>query len=396
MIGSIYCTKKCVCGSAFKFDENRNGLFCKGCGEKSSGPYQVRFGKKIHRRFGNDFKAAEMFLLHLRHQKGSDNFDFRDYQSAQPLGFVQQADIWLQYKQASVKARTYKAIDRTMRRAAKAWGNRNVKSIKSGDIEDFLFSLPVGNKTRNNHKSILHDFWTWLCRREDLPLPQFPVIKFKLGWRKIIDIETQQTIIDEVKRITYDKDPKTWLAIRMLSRYFHIRPGELMQITEGNINLQIPALILPPQSSKIGEPVMVFLWDDDVKEISALPRGLPSLPFFRHPPGSRRESGKAYGEKYLYYVWRRACQNLGLMQSPTVPICDLYGGTRHSTMTALAEHMSPEEIQQASGHRTNDALMRYLQGQSRYAQKAGNLISQLQQTAKGNAEVIQLKSKSAK
>lgn len=395
MIGSIYCGKKCECGNAFKFDENRNGLYCVKCDKKSIGPFAVRFGKKIHRRFGQDFKAAEMFLLHLRHQKSADNFDHRDYRSDQPLGFIQQADIWLQRKEASVKPITYRAIERTIKRAAKKWGNRNVKSISAGDIEDFLFSMNVGNKTRNNHKSILHSFWVWLCRRENLPMPQFPEINFKLGWRKIIDIQTQQAIIAEVKRITYKQNPKTWLAIRMLSRYFHIRPGELMRITEGNINLQIPALLLPPQSSKVGEPVMIFLWDDDVEEIKALPRGLPSLHFFRHPPGSRRESGKPFGQKYLYYVWRRACRNLGLMQSDTIPICDLYGGTRHSTMTALAEHMSPEEIQQASGHRTNAALMRYLQGQSRYAQRASNLISQLQQTANGNADVIQLRNKDA-
>lgn len=395
MIGSIYCSKKCQCGQGFKYDENRNGLFCK-CGQKSSGPFAVKFGKNIFRRFGKDFKAAEMFLLHLRHQKSTDAFDHRDYCASQPLGFIQQADKWLQLKEANVKPITYRAIERTIRRAAKVWGNRNVKNIKASDIEDFLFSMNVGNKTRSNHKSVLHNFWTWLCRREDLPMPQFPEINFKLGWREIIDIETQQAIIDEVKRITYDKDPKTWLAIRMLSRYFHIRPGELMRITEGNINLQIPALILPPQSSKIGEPVMVFLWEDDVAEIEKLPRGLPSLQFFRHPPGSRRESGKPYGQKYLYYVWRRACKNLGLMQSPTVPICDLYGGTRHSTMTALSEHMSPEEIQQASGHRTNAALMRYLQGQSRYAQKAGNLIAEMQKKAKGDAEIIPFKNRSNK
>lgn len=392
MIGSIYCSVKCVCGSPYNYNENRGGLFCKKCGHKSVGPFSVRFGKKIHRRFGDDFKAAEMFLLHLRHQKCSDNFDPRDYQNSQPLGFVQQADKWLAIKQASVKPRTFEGIERAIKRASEVWGNKNIKSISAGDIEDFIFSLPVSNKTKHNYKSILHDFWTWLSRRENLPIPTFPEVSFKLGWRDIIDIETQQAIIAEVKNIIYEKNPKAWLAIRMLSRYFHIRPGELMRINEGNINLQIPALMLPPQSTKTGQPVLVFLWDDDVEEIKAMTKGLPSLPFFRHAPNIKRFAGKPFGKGYLYSIWKKACKNLGLMKSATQPICDLYGGTRHSTMTAMGEHMSPEEVQQASGHRTNAALMRYLQGRSRYAQKAQSVISQLQQTAKGDtAKIINFK-----
>ena len=340
-----------------------------------------------------------MFLLHLRHEATTGAFDARDYSDAAPLGFIQQAETWLSRKRGEVTPKTAKHLERIMSRAAKVWGNRNIKAIKAGDIEDFLFGLPVGNKTRHSHKSVLHDFWTWLSRRENVPMPIFPEISFKLGWRQIIDLPTQQMIIDEIKRISYARNPKAWLAIRMLTRYFHIRPGELVRITEGNINLQIPVMILPPKSSKTGEPVMVFLWEDDVDEIKRLPRGLPALPFFRHPAGTRgcARAGEAFGSAFLYKLWLRACKNLGLMRSETLPICDLYAGTRHSTITALGEVMSPEEIQQASGHRTGAAFVRYMQGRARYAQKATAAISDLQKRARGEtAQVVSLEERRVK
>ena len=176
----------------------------------------------------------------------------------------------------------------------------------------------------------------------------------------------------------------------MLSRYFHIRPGELLGVTEGQVNTKIPAIIIP--DPKGPEPVLVFLHDDDVEEIEALPRGLPDLPFFRHLGGRKGvAAGQKFGNRYLYKWWTRACENLGLMRSETRPIADLYAGTRHSTMTALAAHLSPEEIQQASGHRTTKAMMRYLQGKARYAQKAGVELLKMQEKAR--ADVVSLSEK---
>jgi hypothetical protein len=40
---------------------------------------------------------------------------------------------------------------------------------------------------------------------------------------------------------------------------------------------------------------------------------------------------------------------------------DLYGGTRHSSATALRSHFSPEQIKSATMHATNVAFERYFQ-----------------------------------
>ena len=48
--------------------------------------------------------------------------------------------------------------------------------------------------------------------------------------------------------------------------------------------------------------------------------------------------GEQFGPKYFKKWWDKACENLGIKG------VDLYGGTKHSTATALGELHTPEEI----------------------------------------------------
>jgi hypothetical protein len=58
--------------------------------------------------------------------------------------------------------------------------------------------------------------------------------------------------------------------------------------------------------------------------------------------------------RYLHKWWKKACSNLGIED------LDLYGGTRHSSVTALRENFSQEEIRRSGTlHSTNKALDRY-------------------------------------
>jgi hypothetical protein len=77
--------------------------------------------------------------------------------------------------------------------------------------------------------------------------------------------------------------------------------------------------------------------DDDAELLGEMPRGLPDLYFFRHLKsiGDAR-AGSQFGQRYLWKWWKRACKNLG------VEGVDLYGGTRHSTVTALGDQLTPE------------------------------------------------------
>lgn len=252
-----------------------------------------------------------------------------------------------------------------MARAVGAWGHTNIKTIGYADIEDFLYSQKVSDKTRANIKSCLHDFFSWLRKRRVINLqqfPEFPEVKFELGMRQIIDKDTQQAIINEVYRISYHINPKIWLGIRWLSIYIGMRPGEMLSLKEHQINVDMGALFIPKPKEK--KPKIIFLLDNDIEMLKQFPKGLPDLPFFRHPAGiSGATAGAKFGQRYLYKWWKKACRNLGIEG------VDLYGGTRHSTAIALSETLTPEQIKTGTMHSTNKAFERYFQSQARDARK---------------------------
>lgn len=347
------------------------------------GGYVVRFGRDISKWFKHR-EAAERFLTGLRYETDKGSFDARDYRSDRPLAFETLAEKYLAHKQQTVKPRSYNNLANYMGRAVTSWGGMNVKTIGYAEIEDFLFAQRVSDKTKANMKSCLHDFWQWLRRRKVLALaqmPEFPSIKFELGWRQTVDGETQQAIISEVKRISYHKNPRIWLGIRWLSVYISIRPAEMINIQEKHIDLDAGVVFIP--HPKEGTPKVVPLLDDDVQMLREIPRGLPELYFFRHlEGGSGVKPGSKFGPRYLYKWWKKACSNLGIEG------VDLYGGTRHSTATALGQVMSPEQIRMGTMHSTNKAFERYFQRQVGDARNVYQAAQRLQQTynQKGEGE----------
>lgn len=265
---------------------------------------------------------------------------------------------WLEIKKIEVKRKSYNNLRNYMDKAIADWGQRNVKSIGFGEIEDFLHSQDVSDKTKSNMKSGLHSFFRWVSRREKIPMPEFPETPFELGWRKIIDKETQQAIIDEVYRISYHINPKIWLGIKWLATYISIRPGEMLALKEGDIDIKLRYFIIPHPKEK--HPKLVPIIDEDIEILSKMPRGLPHLPFFRHQKGvSGVSAGDRFGDRYFYKWWKSACKKMNISS------VDLYGGTRHSSTTALREYFSPEEIKLSGTlHSTNKAFERYMQTKS--------------------------------
>jgi hypothetical protein len=201
-----------------------------GIYENKSGkgsPYIARF-KSVWRRF-NDKKAAERFLTGLRYKFDEGSFDPRDYQKDQPLGFTNLSDKWLELQKG---LRSYGHIRRHVQYAQEYFANKNIRLIGFGELEDFFQQLPgkIGPKTKANISGTLKVFWRWVSRREKTEIPAFPEFKYVLKFRKTVDFETQQAIIQEVRRISNHVDPKVYLAIRWLARYYSIRPVELLHI----------------------------------------------------------------------------------------------------------------------------------------------------------------------
>lgn len=340
--------------------------------------FQVRFGRKLTKHF-KDCGSAERFLTGIRFKTDEGTYDIRDYSQDHPLGFATLADKWLDMKRKKVKQRSYNNLSNYMAQAVKDWGQANIKAIGFAEIEDFLFKREdISSKTRSNMKSCLHDFFRWVSRREKISVPEFPEISFELGWRNIIDIETQQAIIAEVKNISYDINPKIYFGIHSLATYISIRPSELIAVKERQIDTKLGAYVIPYPKEK--QPKVVYLLDEDIEFLRQLPRGLPDLYFFRHVSGlSGCKAGQKFGERYLYKWWKRACVNIGIED------VDLYGGTRHSTTTALGQICTPEQVQDATGH-ASKAFQRYFQGRQARALKVTRQIKSL-----SNKPVINIK-----
>lgn len=358
MRGRIYSDQKCpICGATFTYSDNRRGLFCPNHpDQQATGRFRVQFGRKNRKRF-NTYQEAERFLDCLRWEVDQGTYDPRDYHHNHPLGFETLTKKWLEIKEKEVKRKSFNNLKNYMAKAIGEWGQCNIKSIGFGQIEDFLHSQEVSDKTKSNMKSGLHSFFKWVSRREKITMPDFPEISFELGWRQTVSKEVQDQIIAEVYKISFNINAKIWLGIKMLSTYISIRPRELINIKEKHIDLSSGYIFILHPKEKKAKPVPLI--DEDIEILSSFPKGFPELYFFRHLASIKGcKAGQQFGERYLYKWWKKACENLGIEN------VDLYGGTRHSSAMALRELASPEQIKRSMMTSTNKAFERYFRIES--------------------------------
>ncbi|MCE5333931.1 MAG: hypothetical protein LLG06_05020, partial [Desulfobacteraceae bacterium] len=138
-------------------------------------------GEATQRKFTKDtpeesYKFARRFLDGVRFKIEEGIFDHRDYQSSNPLGFFNLAQQYLSLKKQSLKEHSFIPIKRYLHYAAKVWGNRNIKELDFGAVEDLL-TITLGHlssKSRSNAKSAIHDFFVWVRRRKVIRHDQFP------------------------------------------------------------------------------------------------------------------------------------------------------------------------------------------------------------------------------
>lgn len=127
----------------------------------------------------------------------------------------------------------------------------------------------------------------------------------------------------------------------------------MISIKEGEIDTGNCRLYFPHPKERRFKSVPIL--PEDVDLLKTFTFSFPTMPFFRHDGGLQgTKKDQAYGEKYFYKWWKRACTNLNIEG------VDLYGGTRHSTVRALRKHYSPEQIKEAVMSKTNKPFERYL------------------------------------
>lgn len=157
-------------GNATMPPKNTLGVFAmKGIIRQRGKCFQVRYwDKETKTEINGSFAShgdAEMFLAHLNVSRHEGKLDARDYRKDNPLGFRTQAEHWLSIRQDQLK--DYRHVHSHIRRAIAVFGDRNVKEIGYGGLEDFFHALPQGlsGKTRHNIRTSLHSLWSWIAKR---------------------------------------------------------------------------------------------------------------------------------------------------------------------------------------------------------------------------------------
>jgi integrase len=294
------------------------GKIVENKGRKGS-RWVVRF-KTVFKRF-NDLDEAERFLNMLRYKEDHGDFDERDYQKNQPLGFETLAKQWLETK----KVRCKRNLVTHIRYASHYFQNTNVKEIDYPELEDFFNQLPehLSDKSKYNIRTTLHTFFSWVVKRNRrakvrIEMPEFPDIHFEMGWRKTVDKETQQAIIDEVRRISYHINPKIHLGILWLSTYVNVRPIELIHVKEKDIDLHYG--IMTVSYNKERKPKRVYLLEEDVELARNIQKGFPEMYFFRHEKGrSGIRAGEQFGPRILKEVVGKGLQKFRGRRCPALP-----------------------------------------------------------------------------
>jgi integrase len=377
MLGGIYTDEKCpLCGMAM-VDNHKDAFSCPAHKKQRAGTVFVKFTRDIRKRFrGPDcYNAAGYFLAGLRFKFSEGSYDPRDYQGSRPLAFRSLAEQYLARKRQDLKASSFAKLRSDMDKATNFFQDQNVKDIGYAELDDFFFSLGhLKSKTIYNIRTNLHAFWTWLVKRQSIKrdqMPDFPVIKVELGWRKTINHETQKAILDEVYRICQKKTPRAWLAIALAASNVNVRVGELAGVLEEDVDLERGCIWIHDHKTRqhTQAPKAVVLLEEDIAFIRSLPRGFPKMPFFRRDlGGGGRDANTAFGKHFLLDVWNKACRKLSLEG------VGVYGGTRHSTCQHLRQcGKTPEEVKRFTDHRTNKAFNRYLEIQIEEKREAAEL-----------------------
>ncbi len=390
MLGRIVTEEKCPVCNASMVDNGFTAVACKEHPDQIARKLRVRFKlrgnctqKKFARESGlQSYIEARRFLDGIRFKTQEGTFDYRDYRADNPLGFANLVQQWLEIKKQEVKPDSFRPLKRYAGYAIGVWGNRNVKTIDYAAIEDFLkITLKsLSSKTRDNAKSALHSFFQWLRKRKMIAfdqVPEFPELgKVEMAFRQVVDKDSQAAILDKLREMTWNINPRIWIAVKWLSTYFSIRPGEMLSLKEKHIDSKIGVIFVEHPKEKRGKIIELLL--EDVALIRSLPRGFPDMYFFRHLAEHKGPTNTKPGDRFhhnlIYRSWLRACAEVGIEGVP------LYSGTKHSSVIALGKEFTPEQIKTASKISTNKAFERYYRPnpelvKSIYASARGGTLS---------------------
>lgn len=192
----------------------------------------------------------------------------------------------------------------------------------------------------------------------------------------MVDVATQQAVIDRVREISWEVSPKIWLGIHILSHNPEVRPGELLQVLEQDILVDHSIIMIkwPKEGTLKGKHA--HLWDEEIEVLKSFPPSLPAVPFFRHRAGlSGVKAGDKFGPTYLNKWVGRACDSMGIQK------IGLYALVKHSTITARSTQLTPEQIRRGGSKHASKAIERYMLPEVGETRLVQNAIKKMRQAA---------------
>lgn len=306
----------------------------------------------------NNYEIANRVLTEIRQRIKKHRFDPADYvkKNYQALQFPDYIRKWVyryreMYKRGEVSKITYtskKYYSESL--FIPFFKNYDIRDIRTGDIDDFCFSLSknLSKETKKDIIKIIKTLFRYAKKRRDIKeLPDFPEIKTnekKVNW---IDEQTQEIILYHIS------DQHKPIFLFMFKQ--GVRPGEARALKYEDIDRKARTVTIHrtfsdndyKEYTKTGR-IRVLPLDDDVYNMLCSRDAITGFVFTHH-------DGKPYlTNNGIRKVWNRALKKAGMKH------ITMYNGTRHSFASQAVNRGVPLNlIQDFLGHTTQRMTRRY-------------------------------------
>lgn len=369
MKGTIRTLEKCrVCSG--KFVEGRKGFECPTCKTTPRKFYlDLRpMVPKLYRdstgHVFDSYARADQELSAIRTEIRKGTFDVRNYvqKEIKALQFDAYAESWLSRRALAQKqdqiSRGYYEVGRgwVHKYLVPFFGQKNIREIREGIIEDFRNWLPekLKGKTVRNIMGLLHKIFSDAFRRRDIErIPDFPRVEVDEPEIRFIEPEAQDRILAEVR------DP-TMRALFIFLRYQACRPGEARALRWEKVDFKAGTVTIGAAMdrdhyrarTKERNILVRPLHPEVLAVLKTLPRSLSGYVFVQE--GTNRPVSK----QRSYEAWRKAARAVEIDIT-------LYAGNRHSfAMQALNAGVNESLLGEFLGHKDRRSIKRYARFQT--------------------------------
>lgn len=409
--GRIRTRERCSkCKGAFLIREDTD-IYCPTCNTRPKTYYiwlywhhekgnKHRISRDMDGNVIDSHKRSQRLLESIRKEIHDGSFNVDNYIQSEVDKFRGKTLFpkWYEVKVAENKAPSHLKILRqyTKDYYTPFFGNKDLRQLRAGDIEDFCMMLPslspksreaISPKTKKNILIEFKAFLNWLHRREVIArVPAFPVLNIPEPIIYPIDRDTQNKILQHVscQRL---KDIIKFLI------YHPVRPGEARA-------LQVEDVSFAEGFVFIRKTFSLRVLKDRKNKNSYV---LPMSPYFRAmferlckdklPKAFvfTNKFGKPFRNESLEDAWNYAKKMAGLGHLKTT----LYQGTKHSWGTrAINMGIAPDFIQGAMGHSTREMTKRYArlraEGLREVMERMEGLQSDGSQNEKNGSQKVQI------